>query len=423
MRRLIIIILSVVAISANAQRVSSLKNLNKHKEGWVGTWATAPQVPQGNFMPYNNDMSNRSVRQIVKVSIGGDIIRLQISNEMSKEPLEIKSIYIATAKDSFHIDGKTAKYLNFSGKRAVSIAPGKAVFSDALRFRLSSLQRLAITINYLKAPKKPTVHMGSRTTSYIMRGSTSPGTDFKTSFKDDHWFNISAIDVYDKQSESIAILGNSITDGKNSTTNRQNRWPDIMSDELNAASENINSDAVKNGKTTQNNSNNQQSFGILNLGIGANCVLSTYIGMPGIERFDRDILAQRGIKHIIIFEGINDLGRSKDATATALQLIEAYRNFISKAHARKIKIYGATIMPMKHSGYYSANHEKGRQMVNEWIRTSGEFDGVIDFDEFMRDPFDKESLRPSWQSDWLHPNPEGYKQMGEYAAKRFLEMK
>lgn len=378
-------------------------NAYAQQERWVGTWACAPQTVDKGFMPYNNQMTNRSVRQVVKVSIGGNTLRLQLSNELSSEPVEITSVYIAKALEGPEIEKNTVKYLQFSNKRRVTIPAGKAVFSDALKFNLQPLERLSITINYLKAPKEPTVHMGSRTTSYILRGVTNSNTDFSKAFKEDHWFNISAIDVLDASISSVAILGNSITDGKGCVTNAQDRWPDFMS-------------AVLNGEK----STDVQKTGVLNLGIGDNRILSVGLGAPGKERFDRDILGQRGLRAVVIFEAINDIGTSTNPAETARQLIEAYQIMIKKAHQRSLKVYMGTITPFKGcKNYYTPARDVARKQVNEWIRANKEIDGFIDFDTLMRDPSAPDQLRKEWQiGDWLHPNPAGYKQMGEYAAKK-----
>ena len=395
-RKILLVLLLFIALTIQAQQPH-----------WVGTWACAPQTVDKSFMPYNNQMTNRSVRQVVKVSIGGNVIRLQLSNELSSEPVEITSVYIAKAGNGPEIYKTSAKYLQFGKKRQVVIPAGKTVFSDALKFKLQPLERVSITINYLKAPKEPTVHMGSRTTSYILRGVTNSYTDFTTAFKEDHWFNISAIDVLDATASSIAILGNSITDGKGSTTNAQDRWPDFLSAALNNGT---GFNLFKVGKT-----------GILNLGIGNNRILSVGLGAPGKERFDRDILAQRGLRAVIIFEAINDIGTSTNPDETARKLVEAYQVMIKKARQRGLKVYMGTITPFRGCrGYFTEEREKARKIVNSWIRTTHEIDGFIDFDALMRDPSAPEQLRREWQiGDWLHPNPAGYKQMGEYAA-RFL---
>ena len=212
--------------------------------------------------------------------------------------------------------------------------------------------------------------------------------------------------MYDPTASSIAILGNSITDGKGSTTNAQNRWPDFMSEIMNANPE---KDPAKKDWT-----------GVLNLGIGNNRILSVGLGEPGRIRFDRDILEQRGLRAVIIFEAINDIGTSKAPDETSRQLIEAYHVMISKAKARGLKVYMGTITPFRGcKSYFTEEREKARKVVNDWIRTTKEIDGFIDFDALMRDPSEPEQLRKEWQSgDWLHPNPDGYKMMGEFAAKQ-----
>ena len=369
------------------------------------------QTPVKAFMPYNNQMSNRSVRQIVKVSAGGDVVRLQLSNIFSTTPVVLRSVYIAPALGGHRVDSAKAVYLSFSGHRGVTIPAGKSLFSDAVRFALKPLQLVAITVNYQSAPKVPTVHMGSRTTSYILKGESKPSTDFSHAFRYEKWFNIAALDVYTRDVRTIAILGNSITDGKGSTTDHQNRWPDEMSYQLNEVA---GAKAEKEGKK-------RMQFGVLNLGIGNNRVLTTGFGQPARQRFDRDILEQRGVTDVILFEGINDLGNSKDGIVTAHELVEAYKQMIEKCHKAGLKVWLGTITPMKGAHYYSVSHELGRKLVNEWIRLQREADGVLDFDKLMRDPADEHALRPGWYlPDHLHPNAEGYKMMGKYAAEKIL---
>ncbi len=396
MKRIIALICICCAITVHA-----------NAQNWIGTWATAPQTVVKSFMPYNNNMSNRSVRQVVKVSIGGETIRLKLSNIYSTEPVVIRSIYIAHAKDSFAIDAKSAKYLKFDNKYKTVIPAGKAIVSDALPFDLKPLERVSITINYTSAPAIPTVHMGSRTTSYIMKGVTNAHSNFETAFRENHWYNISGIDVYSMRTDlgSIAIIGNSITDGKCSTDNAQNRWPDVMSEML----------QLKYKTTNQ---------GVLNLGIGNNrVVVPGGFGTLAKDRFDRDVLGQYGVKKVVVFEGVNDIGAAKSGSSETVtrQLIESYQTMIKKAKARKLKVYLATITPFKGAGYYTPFHEAARQTVNEWIRNlakSKEIDGILDFAKLLQDPADDRCMKKEYaSSDWLHPNPMGYKAMGAYAAE------
>ena len=373
-------------------------------QNWVGTWATAPQTVVKSFMPYNNCMTNRSVRQVVKVSIGGDVIRLKLSNIYSMQPVEIRSIYIAHAKDSSDIDAKTAQYFKFGNSYKAVIPAGKQIVSNALKFKLRNLERVAITINYTSAPEIPTVHMGSRTTSYIMKGVTNAHSNFEKAFRENHWYNISGIDVYTMSNNmsAIAIIGNSITDGKCSTDNAQNRWPDVMSEML----------QLKHKITNQ---------GVLNLGIGNNRItVPGGFGALAKERFDRDILMQSGVKKVVIFEGVNDIGaaRSGSSETVARQIIESIQGMVKKAKARKMKVYLGTITPFKGAGYYTHFHEAARLYVNDWIRSQAKnVDGILDFAKLLQDPNDDRRMKREYaSSDWLHPNPTGYKAMGIYAA-------
>ena len=393
MKRLLVFLMVFCALSTYSQA-----------QNWVGTWATAPQTVVKSFMPYNNCMTNRSVRQVVKVSIGGDIIRLKLSNIYSMQPVEIRSIYIAHAKDSSDIDAKTAQYFKFGNSYKTVIPAGRQIVSDALKFKLRNLERVAITINYTSAPEVPTVHMGSRTTSYIMKGVTNAHSNFEKAFRENHWYNISGIDVYTMSNNmsAIAIIGNSITDGKCSTDNAQNRWPDVMSEML----------QLKHKITNQ---------GVLNLGIGNNRVtVPGGFGALAKERFDRDILMQSGVKKVVIFEGVNDIGaaRSGSSETVARQIIESIQGMVKKAKARKMKVYLGTITPFKGAGYYTHFHEAARLYVNDWIRSQAKnVDGILDFAKLLQDPNDDRRMKREYASnDWLHPNPIGYKAMGIYAA-------
>ena len=393
MKRLLVFLMMFCALSTYSQA-----------QNWVGTWATAPQTVVRSFMPYNNCMTNRSVRQVVKVSIGGDVIRLKLSNIYSMQPVEIRSIYIAHAKDSSDIDAKTAQYFKFGNSYKTVIPAGKQIVSNALKFKLRNLERVAITINYTSAPEIPTVHMGSRTTSYIMKGVTNAHSNFAKAFRENHWYNISGIDVYTMSNNmsAIAIIGNSITDGKCSTDNAQNRWPDVMSEML----------QLKHKITNQ---------GVLNLGIGNNRVtVPGGFGALAKERFDRDILMQSGVKKVVIFEGVNDIGaaRSGSSETVARQIIESIQGMVKKAKARKMKVYLGTITPFKGAGYYTHFHEAARLYVNDWIRSQAKnVDGILDFAKLLQDPNDDRRMKREYASnDWLHPNPTGYKAMGIYAA-------
>jgi lysophospholipase L1-like esterase len=370
-----------------------MAGVSAHADDWVGTWATAPEFTGPGDMPQHAVLTDNAIRQIVHVSIGGDMLRLQLSNEFSREPVEIRSIYIANTQDSTAIDVKSVRYLTFNGKRNVTIEGGKALFSDELRYALKPLQRLTITINYGQTPQNATSHRGSRTTSYIMKGESKPKKAFVVEEALDHWYNIAAIDVKADHPTCWAVIGNSITDGRGTTTNLQNRWTDVCAEAMD-------------GKVS-----------ILNLGIGGNCVLRGGLSEPALKRFDRDIMGQRGTTGIVIYEGINDIGGSRSVEKTEKELIEAYELFIGKARAAGLKVVGATITPIGNTMYWSHYHEALRQTINEWIRTSGKFDAVIDFDKVLSDPQRPTWMRADFQYDWLHPNAAGYKAMGLKAAE------
>ena len=364
---------------------------------WVGTWSTAPQLVEPGNMPPSPGLTGNSLRQVVDVSIGGDTLRVKFSDEFSTSAVTMKSVRIAVSAGGSSIDTSTEKELQFAGSPDVTMAAGEAVISDPIAFHLTPRMQLAITIYYGQTSSTVTGHPGSRTTSYILAGDESSSSSFAGAVTTDHWYNINTIDVLAPSTAAcVAILGNSITDGRGSTTNLQNRWPDILSERL-----------LQDSST--------QEVGVLNMGIGGNCVLAGGLGPTGVSRFDRDIISQSGVRWAIVFEGVNDIGGVHSATAAstvASNLIAAYKQMIVKAHAENIRIYGATITPFKGNGYYNHYSESCREIVNEWIRTPGNLDACIDFDRVMRNHQDTLSLVSTYQNDGLHPDTTGYKKMG-----------
>lgn len=363
---------------------------------WTGTWATAVEWTGPNDMP-KASLSNRSLREIIHVSIGGETLRMQLSNIHSKEPVEIKSVFIANALDSCDIEKKSAKYLTFGGKKSVTIAPGESVYCDVLKYHLTPLQRLSVTINYGNTtPVNASSHRGSRTTSYLMQGEAKPKTKFVPTEKCDHWYNISCIDVQTTEpTPCVAVLGNSITDGRGSTTNMQNRWTDFMAE-------------AYGGKTA-----------VLNLGIGGNAVVRGGLSEPALVRFDRDVLGQQGVTAVVIFEGVNDIGGWKPNHAEVVRdLMKAYTELIKKAKDAGKKVYLGTIMPYFGNSYYNHFSEAARLTINDWIRANKEVDGIIDFDKLVQDPAKPNALLPKYSSDGLHGTPAAYEAMGKFAAEQ-----
>lgn len=363
-------------------------------EQWTGTWASAQERPYDNDMP-KNSLSGKSLRQIVHVSLGGEKMRLQLSNEFGSAPVEIKSVYIAdgSGKD---IDASTAKYLTFNKKKNVVIQPGETIYSDPVDFVLKPLQLLSVTVNYGdNVPEVATTHRGSRTNSYIAEGAVSPDKKFIPIESLPHWYNIAKIEVM-SDAPCVGIIGDSITDGRGSTTDEQDRWTDALAEAFG-------------GK-----------IGVLNLGIGGNALVSGGLSEPALKRFDRDILGQQGLTHIIIFEGTNDIGGSHDGRheQTCENLKNGLAELIKKSNDKGCKVYLATITPVKGGDYFTHWHEAIRQNVNEWIRNNADIEGVIDFDKLVRDPSDTQRLQEQFSSDWLHLNPLGYAVMGKYAAEK-----
>ncbi len=361
--------------------------------GWSATWGTSPEYTGVGDMP-GMSLANNTIRQVVRTSLAGDRVRLRLSNFHSDEPVDIQSVYIAVAGDSSDIIPATVRYLSFGGKRSLSIKPGCNVTSDVADFTVGRCSRVAITITYGAAvPKHATSHRGSRTTSYIAIGTVSPTDRFKTAEAVDHWYNILSLEVEGK-ADVIAVLGNSITDGRGSTTNMQNRWTDRMAEEL------------------------KRDCGVVNLGIGGNSVLEGGISQPLVRRYKDELSFHSGITHLIIYEGTNDIGSSMgQPDELAGRLIEAYKEIVAYAHSKGIRVYVGTITPTKGHSYYSEAHERTREAVNSWIRKTEGFEGVVDFDRLVRDKDDKQRLRKDYSDDWLHLNPQGYKAMGGYAAK------
>ncbi len=369
------------------------------KTNWVGTWGTSPQLTEPHNNPPEPGLASNTLRQIVRVSIGGETLRFHFSNEFSKNPVVMNGVYIALSTGGSNIEASTSKELTFNGKKGCIIAPGTDVTSDPIKFDINQRSDLAITINFGDISSDITGHPGSRTTSFILEGNNTTDADFSSAVTTDHWYIIKGIDVKATgKAGAVSVLGNSITDGRGSGTNKQNRWPDILSESL-----------LMNENTNQ--------VGVLNMGVGGNCVLKDCLGPAAKDRFDRDVINRSGVRWVIIFEAVNDLGSTPDSL-TAMKVVDdltaEYTVMIDKAHAKNMKVYGATITPFGQSFYYTSFREVARQKLNSWIRTVGKFDAVIDFDKTVRNSEDTISLLPDLHTgDFLHLNEAGYIIMGE----------
>ena len=368
---------------------------------WVGTWATSAQMEDASNAPPAPGFTDSTLRQVVRVSIGGQRIRVRFSNAYGTTGLTIPAAHVALSAGHSAIQPGSDKALTFHGNASVIIPPGAIIYSDALDFDLAPLSDLVVTIRLNGVPDAITAHSASHATSYIHTGDVVSTADMPTWVYVDHWYFLNGVDVLaDKSTAAIVALGDSITDGSKSTTNANNRWPDELARRLQA------------NKDTQ-------KIALLNEGIGGNRLIHDRAAQNALARFDRDVLAQDGVRWLIVLEGVNDLGTRVSAkehneqAATADDLISAYEQIIFRAHAHKIRVYGATILPYEGAGYFTPDGEADRQKVNQWIRTSGQFDAIIDLDEVTRDAKDPSHLSTAADSgDHLHPADGGYKIMG-----------
>lgn len=364
---------------------------------WVGTWASAPQLTEPKNMPPAPGLTSNTLRQVVHVSIAGKKLRVKFSNAFGTGPVEISTARIALSAGGGAINKSTDKPLTFSGNNSVTIPAGKMVSSDTLDFDLAPRADVAITIHFGETSSDVTGHPGSRETSYLQSGDAADAADLPVAAQTQHWYVLTGIDVQgDGSGAAVVTLGDSITDGRGSTTDGNNRWPDDLAARLQADSK------LKN-------------IAVLNQGIGGNCVVHGGLGPTALSRFQRDVLDQSSVRWLIVLEGVNDIGGSRGTNSpVAQELIAAFQKMIKQAHAANLRAYGATILPFGGSFYDSPAHEAARETVNNWIRTGGEFDAVIDFDAATRDPDKPTHLLPSADSgDHLHPSVKGYETMAQ----------
>ena len=372
---------------------------------WVATWTTAPQLTEDRNEPPTPQFENATVRQKFITSIGGDAFRVRFSNAFGDAPLTIDAAAVAQSAGAGRIEEDTSTPLTFSGgQSSITIQPGALWISDVVEMPLEPMAHLAVTIQTTTAPDGLTGHPGSRTTSYFnYDGAALDTPDLSGDVRVDHWYFLTGVDVLTDEPDAaaVAILGDSITDGRGSTTNGNDRWPDVLSARLRA-----------NEATTD--------VAVLNQGIGGNTILVGGLGPNMVSRLDRDVLAQPGVKWLIILEGINDLGGGHSSAA---EIIAAYDQVITRAHDQGIKVYGATITPYAECFYWSEEGEAKRAKINEWIRHSGRFDAVLDFDQVVRDPANPLQLLPAYDTgDKLHLNQSGLRALGESIDLRlFIE--
>ena len=375
---------------------------------WVASWSASQQIPEPQNSLPADDLRDATVRQIFHLSVGGPMLRVHVSNAFGTEPLQLTSVHVARplSSSSSAIDQATDRVLSFANRADVTIPLGAEFVSDPIEFAVLPLSDLAVTFHLEVAPARETGHPGSRATSYYAHGNLVSAANLPNAGHVDHWYQISEIDVpAGPGAGAVVVLGDSITDGHGATTNGNDRWTDVLARRLQSSID-------------------TRSIGVSNQGIGGNHLLTDGLGPNALARFDRDVLGPAGVRWLIVFEGVNDLGglarerevSAEEHAALVSRVLAAYQQIVTRAHAHGLRAYGATIGPYVGSDYYHPGplSESDRQTVNQWIRTAGHFDGMIDFDSILRDPMHPDRLLPAYDSgDHLHPSPAGYKAMGD----------
>lgn len=374
---------------------------------WVGSWGSAQYIAAGDDALPKDVVGQVTLRQLVRLSIGGSQLRIRVSNAFGTEPLQVLSVHIARSlgTGSNRIDPSSDRVASFSGRSDVIVPVGAELTSDPINIAVEPLSILAVTLELASIPEQQTGHPGSRTTSYLLPGLSAGAAELKDARPIERWYFLSAIDVLTRGSHAIAVIGDSITDGRGSTTNGNDRWTDVLAERL-------------------QRSPAHRHLGVINVGIGGNRLLLDGNGPNALARFDRDVLARSGVKYLIVLEGINDLGMlTRDAAAPehehealVRRMTQAYSEMITRARTHGIKVIGATLMPFGGFDYYhpDAANERDRQQVNSWIRSSTQFDAVVDFDNVTVDPERPGRLNAKYDSgDHIHPSPAGFRAMAE----------
>ncbi|WP_329244600.1 SGNH/GDSL hydrolase family protein [Streptomyces sp. NBC_01478] len=376
---------------------------------WVNTWTAMPQLTEPGNLPPAPFTGTRSVlvdttlRQTLRVTTGGRKLRLRFSNAYGDTPLPLTAVTLALPRDgragaSAIVPG-SGRPVTFAGRGSATVPVAAQLVSDPLDLDLRAATVLTVT-TYLATGQPSlalTSHPGSRTTSYLQTGDRTQDEDLPGATPVDHWYLLSDVEVLaPRTTTAVAILGDSLTDGRGSTTNANDRWPDQLYDRL------------RTHPATA-------AVAILNQAAGGNRVLDDGLGPNVLARLDRDILSRSGVTRLIVFEGVNDIGTAAATPAAQHRVTEdllaAYGQIVVRAHAQGIRVYGATLLPFGGNTYDdpAGERESSRRAVNSWIRDAGCFDAVLDFDRAVRDPADPRRLLPALQvGDWLHLNPAGY---------------
>ncbi len=380
---------------------------------WIGTWGASPAPEWANpaqMLASKLLFANQTVREIVHTSAGGNTVRVRLSNAYGSDPITIGAAHIALRGNESAITAASDRVLTFNGRPSVLIPANALVLSDPVKLDVPASADLAISIFLPKPTAGAGIHYSAQQTSYIAAGDlTSSASLPEAAVTLTSWVFLTGVDVAAPVSAAtIVAFGDSITDGARSTVDANRRWPNFLADRLLAQK-------------------NHSEFGVLDEGIGGNRVLhdpavNVGFGVNALARFDRDVLSQPGVRYVIVMEGINDIGHPGESapqnqTVSAEEIIGGLRQMAERAHENGIKIFGATLTPFTGTtipGYFTPEKEVKRKAVNEWIRSSHAFDGVIDFDKAVQDPANPVHMLAAYDGgDHLHPGDAGYKAMGE----------
>jgi lysophospholipase L1-like esterase len=380
---------------------------------WVGTWAASPLLDaharNAEELLAAGTQSGATLREVIHVSLGGDMVRVRFSNLYGTSPLVIGAVEIAQTLKGVAIVPGTNKAVTFNGQPSVSIPPGALVVSDPTSFKLAALSDLTVSF-FLPNPTGPvTEHQLGNSTSYHVTGNVVSSATLESPTTATSWYYLNGLDTLAAAGAGAVItIGDSITDGARSTIDTNQRWPDELARRLQADPK-------------------YRNLSVLNEGISGNKILLDGAGPNALARFDRDVIAQSGAKYLLILEGINDIGRlhdTPDAGLTAADLISAINQMVVRAHTHGIAVIGCTLTPYHGAHYYTEKGETIRKAVNEWIRTGGVLDGFVDFEAIVRDPNHPDTFLPTVDpGDHLHPNDAGYKEMGDAIDLKLFTLK
>ena len=378
---------------------------------WVASWGAAQMAPDAQNELAQEHWRDATLRQIVHVALGGEKVRVRISNAFGTTPLVVEAAGIGLAKAPGNPDIESGKPLTFGGRASVMIPAGAEYYSDTVALPHKAGADIAVSLYFNGAPSKQTGHPGSRANSFVARGQRTLDTAWSGAEKIPRWYQLADVEVQAPRGVgAVVAVGDSITDGYGTTTDGNDRWPDVLAGRI-----------AQTGKP----------MGVVNVGIGGGRMLRDGLGPNLASRFDRDVIGRAGVTHAVVMIGVNDVGvqrrNGEDIPTARARLVEdlqmAHRQLVERAHAHGICVIGGTMTPYAGSDYYrpAPANEADRQQLNEWIRKSGVFDAVADFDAALRDPQQPDRLKKEYDNDGLHPSIAGLRAMADAVPLKALQ--